>query len=98
MGSPSLGQYSSLVVEANGRVHISATNATRSSLYYATCNADCTVSHKQWTRAELDGADSADVGWHTSLTVRNGIVRIGYYDRGNGDLKYLTRTPLTNPF
>jgi hypothetical protein len=97
VGSHNVGLFSSLVVEANGRVHISATNATRSSLYYATCNADCIVSHHSWTKAELDGADS-DVGWHTSLTVRNGVVRISYYDRGNGDLKYLTRTPLVNPF
>jgi hypothetical protein len=97
VGSTSLGLYSSLAVEGNGRVHISTTNATKSSLYYATCNADCTASAKHWQRAELDGADS-DVGWHTSLTVRNSIVRISYFDRGKGDLKYLSQTPLANPF
>jgi hypothetical protein len=45
----------------------------------------------------VDGALS-DVGWHTSLTAVGGSVRISYYDRGNGDLKLMTRTPLVNPF
>lgn len=43
-----------------------------------------------------DGHRSA--GWHTSLTVRSGVVRITYYDRGNGDRKFLARMPLNFPF
>jgi len=94
--SSDVGSYTSIAVEANGRVHISATQATNSALYYATCNADC-IGEGPWDRGEVDGAFS-DVGWHTSLTAVGGSVRISYYDRGNGDLKFMTRTPLINPF
>jgi hypothetical protein len=91
-----VGLHTSIAVEATGRVHISSTYATNSSLHYATCNGDCTID-LSWTRAELDGAAS-DVGWYPSLTAVGGVVRISYYDRGNGDLKYLSRVPLTDPF
>lgn len=63
--SSNVGMYTSIAVEANGRVHISATQASNSVLYYATCNADCTLGN--WERGELDGAAS-DLGWYTSLT------------------------------
>jgi hypothetical protein len=46
---------------------------------------------------ELDGASSY-LGDYSSITARNGVVRISYYDAINRDLKYLTRTPLVNPF
>ena len=38
------------------------------------------------------------VGQFTSLTARDGVVRISYYDDGNDDLKFLTSAPLVNPF
>jgi hypothetical protein len=44
--------------------------------------------------SELDDG----VGPHTSLTVRGRVVSISYYDIGKGDLKYLTRSPLSSPF
>jgi hypothetical protein len=94
--SSDLGLYTSIAVEANGRVHISATHAAHSALFYATCNADCIVD-SSWQKGEVDGA-LTDVGWYTSVTAVGGTVRISYYDRGKGDLKLMTRTPLINPF
>jgi hypothetical protein len=91
-----VGSYTSLALEPNGRVHISALEFTEEGLYYATCAAGCTVPGS-WTGAVLDGAIS-HVGWYTSITVRSGVVRVTYYDRGHGDLKYLTRAQLSNPF
>jgi hypothetical protein len=91
-----VGSYSSLAVETDGRLHISALQYPDGELYYATCSAGCTAP-TSWTRAVLDGATTR-VGWYTSLTARNGVVRIAYADGGNQDLKFLTRTPLADPF
>ena len=60
------------------------------------CNADCTLP-QSWSSALLDGA-SSHLGAYSSITARNGVVRISYYDAINRDLKYLSRTPLINPF
>jgi hypothetical protein len=90
-----VGGYTSLALEASGRVLVSYYDNTALSL--ATCSGGCTVP-LGWTRAVLDGADHRNVGLSTSLTARNGVVRISYYDRSKGDLKFLTRTPLVIPF
>ena len=63
---------------------------------YATCNGDCTVP-LGWTRTVLDGAIH-NVGLFTSLTARNGVVNISFYDGSHGDLKFLRRSPLSSPF
>ncbi len=92
-----VGGYTSLALEAGGRVHVSYYDFTNSALSYATCNGDCTLP-LSWTRAVLDGANQHQVGLFTSLTARDGVVRISYYDSGNWHLKFLTRAPLANPF
>ena len=96
--SGSVGHHTSLALEPNGRVHISSFLAQGSGgiLHYATCNADCTTP-QSWSSGLLDGASSS-VGNYSSITARNGIVRISYFDAVNKDLKYLSRTPLVNPF
>ena len=91
-----VGPYTSLAVESSGRVHVSALDGTNSALYYATCAAGCTTPFG-WTRTVLDDG-IARVGLFTSLTARGGVVRISYYDLSRGDLRFLTRTPLINPF
>jgi hypothetical protein len=49
-----------------------------------------------WTGAALDGAIH-QVGQFTSLTARDGVIRISYYDGSHGDLKVLRPSPLSNP-
>lgn len=92
-----VGLSTSLAVEPNRRVHISSLSVQGAigALHYATCNADCTVP-QSWSNALLDGA-SSHLGDYSSITARNGVVRISYFDVINRDLKYLTRT-LLNPF
>ena len=51
-----------------------------------------------WTRTVLDGSAQHRVGLFTSITARDDVVRISYYDEENGDLKLLTSAPLVNPF
>ena len=96
--SGTVGLYTSLALESNGRVHLSSFFAQLGggALHYATCNANCTVP-QSWSSALLDGA-SSHLGLYSSITARNGVVRISYFDALNRDLKYLTRTPLINPF
>ena len=96
--SASVGHHSSLAIEPNGRVHISSLShqGAIGALHYATCTADCTLP-QSWSSALLDGA-SSHLGNFSSITARNGVVRISYFDAINRDLKYLSRTPLINPF
>ena len=96
--SNSVGHHSSLAIEPNGRVHISSLSIQGAigALHYATCNADCTLP-QSWSSVLLDGASSF-LGAYSSVTARSGVVRISYYDTINRDLKYLSRTPLVNPF
>lgn len=91
-----VGAYTSLALEVSGRVHVSYYDFTNSALSYAICIGDCTVP-LGWTRTVLDGAIH-NVGLFTSLTARNGVVSISYYDGSHGDLKFLRRSPLSSPF
>ena len=88
----SVGPYTSLALDASGNPHISylfnGTPPEFASKYlrYATRKSDGT-----WVIQDLD--TSGAVGWDTSIGVDgNGVVHISYYDFGNGDLKYLTKS------
>jgi hypothetical protein len=86
-----IGLYPSLAVEPNNRVHLTFYGSTGTALYYATCAADC-FTPSSWSKSLLDGSISS-VGEHPSLAVRAGVVEVSYYDRTNGNLTYLRRTP-----
>ena len=90
-----VGGYTSLALEPSGRVVFSYFDHGKLSL--AACKGGCTTA-LGWTRTVLDGDALHDVGIGTSLTSRSGVIRISYYDRSKGDLKFLTRTTLVNPF
>ena len=90
-----VGPYTSLALEASGRIHVSYFGDR--TLSYATCRNGCLVS-LGWTRTVLDGSAQHRVGLFTSITARDDVVRISYYDEENGDLKLLTSAPLVNPF
>lgn len=78
-----VGQYTALVLDANGRPHISYYGS--SDLKYAKHDGT------SWIVQTLDGA--GDAGLFTSIaTYGAGNVGISYYDSTNGDLKYATPT------
>jgi hypothetical protein len=58
---------------------------------WATCGAGC-PGPLGWTGAALEGAIH-QVGQFTSLTARDGVVRISSYDSSHGDLKVLSTNP-----
>ncbi len=89
--SGDIGLYPSLAVEPNNRVHLTFYGATGSALYYATCATNCFVA-SSWSKSVLDGSFSA-VGEYPSLAVQAGVAEVSYYDRTNGNLTYLRRTP-----
>ena len=86
-----VGLYPSLAVEPNNRVHLSFYGSNATELYYATCATSC-FTPSSWGISVLDGSVSA-VGEYSSLAVRNGVAEVSYYDRTNGNLTYLRRTP-----
>ena len=87
----STGVNPSMVVEPNGRVHVSYYNSTGTSLSYATCLSDC-ITASGWSKSVLDGFLSVE-GEYPSLVVQNGVAEISYYDRTNRNLNFLKRTP-----
>ena len=91
-----VGAFPSLALDASGRIHISYHDWGIEALSYATCKGGC-LSPLGWSRQVLDD-NGQSVGQFTSLTARDGVVRISYYDDGNDDLKFLTSAPLVNPF
>ncbi len=87
-----VGWYPSMAVEPNGRVHVSYYG----SLQFRRCPtphafSDC-MTASGWSESVLDGFQSIE-GDYPSLVARNGVAEISYYDRTNGNLKYLRRTP-----
>lgn len=87
-GDGVVGQYSSLVVDANGRIHISYRDDTNGALKYATCTAGCDAA-TGWKTVAVDTA--GNVGEHTSLAEgARGRLHVTYYDQANADLKYAT--------
>jgi hypothetical protein len=89
IGDP--GRYTSIAVGSNSRVHISHYDQATGDLDYATCPADC-LRAVNWTSPHVDGK-FADVGQYSSLALGGGLVHISYFDRTNGDLKYLELSP-----
>jgi hypothetical protein len=84
----SVGLYTSLAVDASGRLHVSYEDRTNSNLKYATCAADCALT-ANWQAVTVDAAGS--VGWYTSLAVgAAGRLHVSYWDTNNDDLKYAT--------
>jgi hypothetical protein len=87
----SAGQFSSIAVGGNSRVHISHYDGATGDLDYATCAADC-LNGLNWTSPHVDGK-SANVGRYSSLALGGGLVHISYFDLTNGNLKYLELSP-----
>ena len=94
----SIGDYTSIAVDALNKVHISYHNYgtidsffPRSTLKYAT-NSDgswttIAVDSNVW----LDSKDGVNVGQYTSIALdTSDNAYISYYDATNGDLKYAT--------
>jgi len=83
-----VGQYTSLVVLANGNPAISYYDVTNTALKFAV-NSQPDGSGT-WTATIVDtGAIAANiVGQYTSMAIVNGNPAISYYDSTNGDLKY----------
>jgi hypothetical protein len=83
-----VGLYTSLAVEASGRLHISYQHGTNSDLKYATCAAGCTLA-ANWQTVTVDAPGI--VGSYTSLAVAgSGRVHVSYFDNTNLNLKYGT--------
>jgi hypothetical protein len=83
----SVGSYTSLAVDAGGRLHVSYFDGTNADLKYATCAADCALP-ANWQAATVDAA--GNVGAFTSLAVdASGRLHVSYRDDGNSNLKYI---------
>jgi hypothetical protein len=81
----SVGQYTSLALDAAGNPRISYYEATSLDLKYAS------KSGAVWTIETVDATGT--VGQHTSLALdASGNPRISYYDVSNGDLKYASKS------
>ena len=79
-----VGQYSSIALDSNGKVHISYYDATNQTLNYATNASGLWVS---------ETVDTGNVGQYSSIAVDSGgNVHISYYDATNTNLKYATGT------
>jgi hypothetical protein len=77
-----VGEYSSVAVDSNNKVHISYYDVTNDGLKYATNESG------SWTTANID---TANAGKYTSLAVdSNNKLHISYYGTIWGDLKYAT--------
>jgi hypothetical protein len=82
-----VGDYTSLAVDAGGRLHVSYRDSTNGDLKYATCAASCELA-ATWRTATVDAAGS--VGDWTSLAVdAGGRLHVSYRDITNLDLKYI---------
>jgi hypothetical protein len=83
-----VGFYTSLAVDASGRLHVSYYDNTNADLKYATCAADCALT-ANWQAATVDA--DGNVGSYTSLAVdAGGRLHVSYRDGTNADLKYAT--------
>ena len=78
-----VGEYTSIALDSNNKVHISYYDSSNSALKYAT-NAS-----GSWAASTIDSI--GDVGKYTSIAIdSNNKVHISYYDDTNDDLKYAT--------
>jgi len=82
--SSDVGEYASIAIASNNKVHISYYDSTNGDLKYAT-----NVSGA-WVTSTIDSGP-AWVGYCTSIAIdSNNDVHISYYDYTNVDLKYAT--------
>jgi len=88
--TPLTGAANSLVVDANGRVHVAYTNGTGFQIRYATCGANCTAA-SSW---EIVGIGTPLGGGAPSLAVDpTGRVHISYgqfINFNDSELRYAT--------
>jgi hypothetical protein len=92
-----VGQYTSLAVGGDGRVHVSYWDQTAGRLKYASCGADC-LQAASWSRQAVDGGCTyslvcTDVGQFTSLQLNGGTVHVSYFDDTHRDLRYAELAP-----
>ncbi|MEW6407977.1 MAG: chitobiase/beta-hexosaminidase C-terminal domain-containing protein [Patescibacteria group bacterium] len=80
--SNDVGEYSSIAIDTNGKVHISYIDETNRDLKYATNISGL------WIYSTLDSA--SDVLGSSLALDSNNKVHIVYYDWTDGDLKYAT--------
>jgi len=97
LSGTNVGEYSSLAVGTDGKVHVSYYDRTAGRLKYASCGANCLQS-SNWTRQTVDGGCSiylicTNVGGYTSLQLAGGKVHISYFNFTKRDLKYVELTP-----
>lgn len=85
----SVGENSSLVVDAAGRLHVSYAHSGNGDVKYATCAANC-ATQAGWQTVTIDG-ELTSVGPFTALAVdAAGRAHVAYNDDSNGNLKYAT--------
>jgi ribosomal protein L40E len=81
-----VGQYSSLVLDSSGNPRISYYDSTNGDLKYAAWSTQ--ILPPGWLINTVDY--TGDVGQYTSIALdSSGHSHISYYDKTNGDLKYL---------
>ena len=84
----SVGDKTSLAVDATGRLHVMYYDATNGDLKYATCAASCWIT-SNWQTVAVE--TTGDVGWSPWLAVdRTGRLHVTYYDLDNHRLTYAT--------
>ena len=79
-----VGQYTSIALDASTRPHISYYDATNFDLKHASKTGN------SWTTEAVDSG--GDVGQYTSIVMSSMNPRVAYYDVTNADLKYAEYT------
>jgi len=82
-----VGLFTSLAIDSNGNTFISYYDNTNHNLKFARWDS----IEKVWVTETIDGNESTDVGWSTSLVIDSeGRPHISYYDFTHNKLKYAT--------
>jgi len=92
-----VGQYTSLAVGGDGRVHVSYYDWTGGRLKYASCAGGC-LQAASWSRQSVDGGclivgGCTNVGSNSSLNLGGGKVHVSYFASTGGNLKYAELAP-----
>ena len=84
VGAHKVGEYSALLVDSSGSLHVAYYDETAQALKYAK-GSSCGNS---WTTESVDDPSGADVGKDLSMAMdSDGKISIAYYDATNKDLK-----------